>query len=57
MDRLNRPIPVIYRDEDWFIVNKPYDCRIQDYPNTTDTSGKLLPPPLFDFLFYLYPFS
>ncbi|GAA5795590.1 hypothetical protein HPULCUR_000951 [Helicostylum pulchrum] len=38
MDRLNQLIPVIYRDEDWFIVNKPYDCRIQDYPNTTDTS-------------------
>lgn len=41
MDRLNQPIQVTYRDQDWFIVDKPYDCRIQDYPNTTDTSGKI----------------
>lgn len=34
------PLPVVYRDENWFIVNKPYDCRIQNYPNTTGATGK-----------------
>jgi 23S rRNA-/tRNA-specific pseudouridylate synthase len=40
MDRLKQPVPIAYRDENWFIVNKPYDCRIQEYPGRTDPSGK-----------------
>ncbi|CAO3617697.1 unnamed protein product [Mucor hiemalis] len=38
MERLQQPIQVVYRDDNWFVVNKPYDCRIQKYPNTTDPS-------------------
>ncbi|KAI8877433.1 pseudouridine synthase [Backusella circina FSU 941] len=37
-ERLKQPIEVIFNDDDFFIINKPYDCRIQNYPNATDPS-------------------
>lgn len=44
MERLKQPIPVAYRDDNWLIVNKPYDCRIESYPCTMeDPSGKVMP--------------
>lgn len=38
-DKLKQKISIIYRDESWLVVNKPYDMRIQKYPNSTDPSG------------------
>ncbi|KAI7904360.1 pseudouridine synthase [Cokeromyces recurvatus] len=38
MERLKQPIDIVYRDEDWFIINKPYDCSIQNYSNRSDPS-------------------
>ncbi|CEP09287.1 hypothetical protein [Parasitella parasitica] len=35
-------INVIHRDENWFIINKPYDCRIQNYANTIEPSVESL---------------
>lgn len=35
-------IKVIYRDDDWFIIDKPYDCRIQNYANAKDPSGNYI---------------
>lgn len=32
-------IKVIHRDDDWFIIDKPYDCRIQNYANSNDPTG------------------
>lgn len=35
------PIPVVYQDNDFFIVDKPYDLKIQSHPkNPTEPSGK-----------------
>lgn len=38
-DKLKQKISIIYKDESWLVVNKPYDMRIQKYPNSTDPSG------------------
>jgi tRNA pseudouridine32 synthase/23S rRNA pseudouridine746 synthase len=38
-ERLNQPISVLHREQEWFIINKPYDCRIQNYPGQKDMSG------------------
>lgn len=32
-------LKVIHKDNNWLIVNKPYDMRIQSY-NSTDPSGE-----------------
>ncbi|KAI8988393.1 pseudouridine synthase [Mycotypha africana] len=37
-NRLDLPISVIYRDEEWFVIDKPYDCKIQNYPNSTEAT-------------------
>ncbi|KAL7309701.1 hypothetical protein PS15m_010550 [Mucor circinelloides] len=35
-------IKVIHRDDDWFIIDKPYDCRIQNYANSNDPTVESL---------------
>ncbi|KAI8976258.1 pseudouridine synthase [Pilobolus umbonatus] len=41
MDRL-REVNVVYEDKDWLVIDKPYDCRIQDDPQLTDPSVRSL---------------
>ncbi|KAI9483960.1 MAG: pseudouridine synthase [Benjaminiella poitrasii] len=38
----NTKIQVVYRDDDWFMIDKPYDCSIQNYANRSDTSVESL---------------